>query len=156
MKLSRITPRGVVVLIAMLGIYGFVTVSLILAAYYRYGREAAMLVASGATSISVPVAGLLALFIALWNRTDADLESTESEVEDDVSKEASTRRESIAIDRSIVVIGGGHADMLMEIGTDGMRVGIGGGPFPFGLAVDAARAPAGDRVATNDVTAPRG
>lgn len=66
MRFERMTGRSMLALVGMLGAYGVVTVSFVLAAYWSSGPELANLVATAAGSISVPAAGLLTLLVAWW------------------------------------------------------------------------------------------
>ncbi len=70
-----VRPRGMAALAWMLGGYGLFTICLVLAAYVAGGGDAAMLVATGATSVAVPIGGLIALAVASWQtppRSGAD------------------------------------------------------------------------------------
>lgn len=134
MKFQTITPRSVTILMTMLGGYGLFTVCLILASYLRYGVEMAMLVATGATSIAVPVGGLLVLFAASWQHAES-LRRAGGASSDHDAGQACDR--APLIDRSIVLVGNGYEHVSIRATSEKLEVETGERACPLGRPADA-------------------
>ena len=134
MKLQRLTYRSALILAVMLLGYGLVTVCLILASFLTRGSELAMLVAAGATSIAVPVGGLLALLVAWWQRTE--VVPTEVEAPTD-QKEAAISGRTPLVDRSIILVGNGYEHLSLEATLDALRIDTGPGGSSSSSTVNA-------------------
>lgn len=122
MKLQRLTYRSALILAVMLLGYGLVTVCIILVSFLTKGSELAMLVATGATSIAVPVGGLLALLVAWWQR--AEVPPTEGDTSAGQGKPASCGKTAL-VDRSIILIGNGYENLSLEATLDTLRIETG-------------------------------
>lgn len=154
MKFQRITPRSMMILAGMLFGYGLVTVCLILMGYLTSGSDLAMLIAAGATSIAVPITGLLALLASSWQQAETQ-HKTDGDGPDDAKNEyvATTTAKAPLIDRSIVLIGNGYEHLSMEASPDALRIGTGIHPDAHRPSADV---PDGDRQAVHDVNGSTG
>ncbi len=111
-----VRPRGMAALGWMLGGYGLFTVCLVLAAYVAAGADAAMLVATGAASVAVPVGGLIALAIASWQPAPQDGEGRRS------SPDAV---QVVPPHGAVFVVGNGSGAVSVRVGVDGVSIATG-------------------------------
>lgn len=120
MKLSQMTSPSV----AILGAYGLLVVCLVLLGYLTSGSDLAILIATGANSISVPVGGLLVILAASWQQLETE---HGGKVERDDRPTRTDGDRAPLIDRSIVLVGNGYEQLSLDVSSDDLRIRTGAG-----------------------------
>lgn len=114
-----VRPRGMAPLAWMLGGYGLFTICLVLAAYVAGGGDAAMLVATGAASVAVPIGGLIALAVASWQTPPGSGDDGAG------PSDAAPIVPAVPPHGSVFVVGNGSEAVSVRVGTGGVTISTG-------------------------------
>lgn len=140
MEGARTLDRPVLLLVLGLGAWGLLTVGLMAGAWSVGAAGLVPLVAAASGSVAAPVGALVTLLVAERARGRRPADADPADASREAGEARNPRRDGPLVDRSVVLIGNGCADVRVEIEGGSARVVCGGG------AVDAA-APGGTSTA---------